>query len=112
MATNNNQINAAREQVTEVVDAMRLNVEKIMEREVKLTDLDTRAKNLELTSTAFATTSKKVKRKMWWEDFKMKICIGGVALVILISIIIVIVIQTEAPDSDDNGQNQTNITKT
>ena len=92
---------------------MRLNVEKIMEREVKLTDLDTRAKNLELTSKAFANTSKKVKRKMWWEDFKMKICIGGVALVILISIIIVIVIEAKGSESDDNGgQNQANITIT
>ena len=83
---------------------MRLNVEKIMEREVKLSDLDTRAKNLELTSAAFATTSKKVVKKMWWEDFKMKICIGGVGLVTLICIIILIVIQIKG--DHESGKNQ------
>merc|ERR1712012_239157 len=79
----NNQINAAREQVNEVLDVMRNNVNKVMERDGKLNELDSRASNLENSSLQFSTTARRVRKKMWWENFKMKIIIGGVVIVLM-----------------------------
>ena len=77
----------------EVVGVMRDNVNKVLERDVKLSELDTRAEDLEAASNSFATSAKKVRKKMWWENLKMKLIIGGVVLAILIIIITIIAVK-------------------
>ncbi len=42
---------------------MRDNVSKVMEREGKLSDLDTRAANLEQSAVNFTTSSKRLRKK-------------------------------------------------
>jgi vesicle-associated membrane protein 2 len=49
--------------VNEVIDVMRTNVTKVMERDTKLSDLDQRSQALEQTAVSFSTTSKKLKKK-------------------------------------------------
>ena len=80
-------------QVDQVVDVMRSNVNKVLERDVKLGELDARAENLEAASNSFATSAKRVRKKMWWENLKMKLIIGGVLLAILIIIITIIAVK-------------------
>merc|ERR1711944_52491 len=80
-------IQKARKQVDDVVGIMRENVEKVMERDQKLSDLDDRATQLADSGLQFSRSAKKVRRKYWWENLKMKLIIGGVDLVILIIII-------------------------
>ena len=72
---------------------MRSNVNKVLERDVKLGELDARAENLEAASNSFATSAKRVRKKMWWENLKMKLIIGGVILAILIIIITIIAVK-------------------
>ena len=72
---------------------MRDNVNKVLERDVKLGELDARAENLEAASNSFATSAKRVRKKMWWENLKMKLIIGGVLLAILIIIITIIAVK-------------------
>ena len=45
----------ARAQVGEVVDVMRVNVEKVLERDSKLSDLNSRADNLQAGANQFQT---------------------------------------------------------
>ena len=80
-------------QVDQVVDVMRDNVNKVLERDVKLGELDARAENLEAASNSFATSAKRVRKKMWWENLKMKLIIGGVVLAVLIIIITIIAVK-------------------
>merc|ERR1711971_1437105 len=96
----NARITESRRQVNEVVDVMRDNVSKMMEREEKLSDIDARADNLQQSSIQFASTSRKLKKKMWWE--KMKIVIGSVLAALLQIIIIVIVEETKGSGSSDD----------
>ena len=72
---------------------MRDNVNKVLERDVKLGELDARAENLEAASNSFATSAKRVRKKMWWENLKMKLIIGGVVLAVLIIIITIIAVK-------------------
>ena len=90
MATQNqSQIDATRQQVDEVTNVMKQNVQKLYEREGKLSDMADRADQLQEGSKQFNNTAVRIKRKHFWENMKMKIIIGVVIAVIIIIIIIV-----------------------
>lgn len=81
-------LDATRAQVNEVQNIMKNNVDKIMEREGKLSDLEGRADQLQAGTEQFHRAAVKIKRKKFWENMKMKIIIGVIIAVIIIIIII------------------------
>jgi t-SNARE complex subunit (syntaxin) len=85
-------------QVDEVVDIMRVNVEKVLERDQKLSELDDRAGALQAGAQQFESTATRLKRKYWWKNLKMWLILIGVILVIII-IIIVYVVSTQSSGS-------------
>merc|ERR1712106_1247166 len=80
--------NLAQAQVGEVVDIMRVNVEKVLERDSKLSELDQRADNLQDGAAQFQTQATKLKRKYWWQNMKMMMIIGVIVAILLIIIIV------------------------
>jgi len=78
----------AQAQVGEVVDIMRVNVEKVLERDSKLSELDQRADNLQEGASQFQTQATKLKRKYWWQNMKMMMIIGVIVAILLIIIIV------------------------
>ena len=68
----------AQAQVGEVVDIMRVNVEKVLERDQKISELDRRADDLQEGASQFQQHAVKLKRKYWWENIKMWIIIGKI----------------------------------
>ncbi|CAH1184536.1 unnamed protein product [Phyllotreta striolata] len=74
-------------QVDEVVDIMKTNVEKVLERDQKLSELDDRADALQQGASQFEQQAGKLKRKFWLQNLKMMIIMGVIGLVILIIII-------------------------
>merc|ERR1711942_357958 len=87
---NQSQMESAQSQVNEVVGVMRNNIDKVLERDSKLNDLDYRASNLEASSSMFQQSSRRLKKKYWWQNLKMKLWLGGCGIVILITIICII----------------------
>jgi len=75
-------------QVDEVVDIMRTNVEKVLERDQKLSELDDRADALQQGASQFEQQAGKLKRKFWWKNCKMWAIIIGVIIIIIIVIIV------------------------
>ncbi|CAM9739026.1 unnamed protein product [Bubo scandiacus] len=73
----------------EVVDIMRVNVDKVLERDQKLSELDDRADALQAGASQFETSAAKLKRKYWWKNCKMWAILIAVVLLIIIIIIIV-----------------------
>ncbi|EEC05846.1 synaptic vesicle-associated integral membrane protein, putative, partial [Ixodes scapularis] len=59
-------------QVDEVVDIMRTNVEKVLERDQKLSELDDRADALQQGASQFEQQAGKLKRKFWWKNCKAR----------------------------------------
>merc|ERR1712193_83195 len=88
-------------QVQEVVGIMRGNVERVLERDQKLSQLDDRADALQQGASQFETQAAKLKRKYWWRNCKMWLILGMVAAVVLI--IIIISVATGKSDDDDDG---------
>jgi len=75
-------------QVDEVVGIMRTNVEKVLERDQKLSELDDRADALQQGASQFEQQAGKLKRKFWWKNLKMILILVAIALIILIIIIV------------------------
>ena len=78
----------AQAQVGEVVDIMRVNVEKMLERDQKISELDRRADDLQEGASQFQQQAVKLKRKYWWENIKMWLIIGVVLLVVIIIVVV------------------------
>ena len=55
----------------QVVDIMRVNVDKVLERDQKLSELDDRADALQAGASQFETSAAKLKRKYWWRNCKV-----------------------------------------
>ncbi|XP_014681430.1 PREDICTED: vesicle-associated membrane protein 3-like isoform X2 [Priapulus caudatus] len=85
-------------QVDEVVDIMRVNVEKVIERDNKLTELDDRADALQQGASQFEASAGKLKRKYWWKNCKMIAIMVGIGLVIVIIIVVWAVTSAKGDD--------------
>nr|XP_029709841.1 synaptobrevin isoform X5 [Aedes albopictus]XP_029733509.1 synaptobrevin isoform X4 [Aedes albopictus] len=86
-----NRLKQTQAQVDEVVGIMRVNVEKVLERDQKLSELDQRADALQHGASQFEQQAGKLKRKQWWANMKMMIIMGIIGVVLLIIIILSIV---------------------
>jgi len=87
-------------QVDEVVDIMRVNVEKVLDRDQKISQLDDRAEALQAGASQFEASAGKLKRKYWWKNCKMMLILGGIVGIIVIIIIVWIV---QSQDSGSSG---------
>uniref|UniRef100_A0A1B6DC59 V-SNARE coiled-coil homology domain-containing protein n=1 Tax=Clastoptera arizonana TaxID=38151 RepID=A0A1B6DC59_9HEMI len=74
--------------VDEVVGIMRVNVEKVLERDQKLSELDNRADILQQGASQFEQQAGRLKRKMWWKNMKMMIILGVIGATMLIILIV------------------------
>ncbi|KAL6464974.1 hypothetical protein MHYP_G00272910 [Metynnis hypsauchen] len=88
MAGGNRKLQQTQAQVDEVVDIMRVNVDKVLERDQKLSELDDRADALQAGASQFETNAAKLKRKYWWKNCKMWAILIAVIIIIIAIIII------------------------
>ncbi|KAB5537229.1 hypothetical protein PHYPO_G00116440 [Pangasianodon hypophthalmus] len=88
VAGNNRRLQQTQAQVDEVVDIMRVNVDKVLERDQKLSELDDRADALQAGASQFETNAAKLKRKYWWKNCKMWAILIAVLIIIVVIIII------------------------
>jgi len=91
----NQKLVTTQKQVDEVVGIMRQNMDKVIERDTKLSDLDNRAESLQAGAAQFESNAGKLKRKMWWQNCKM-----WVILIVVILIIIAVIVIWAVADSN------------
>lgn len=83
----NKKLQQTQAKVDEVVGIMKVNVDKVLERDSKLSELDNRADALQMGAAQFEQQAGKLKRKYWWKNLKMMIIIGIICSILLIIII-------------------------
>eukprot|EP00116_Pleurobrachia_bachei_P016490 sb/3476752/ len=88
-------VNQSQQEVDEVMGIMQNNIQRVIERDTKLTDINQRADQLQDGASQFKTTGQQLRRKMWWQNMKFKIVIAVIVIVILGVFIGVIVAQTK-----------------
>ncbi|CAH3016218.1 unnamed protein product, partial [Porites evermanni] len=86
-------------QVNETVGIMKNNVEKELKRGANLSEAENRAENLQAGASQFAHNAASVKRKMWWQNFKMWIILIVVIIVIIAAIVIWVVANQSSSSS-------------
>ncbi|XP_035696928.1 vesicle-associated membrane protein 3-like isoform X8 [Branchiostoma floridae] len=87
-AAHNKRLQQTQAQVDEVVDIMRVNVDKVLERDQKLSELDDRADALQQGASQFETSAKKLKSKYWWKNLKMWLILIAVIVIIIVIIVV------------------------
>uniref|UniRef100_A0A8D0CA11 V-SNARE coiled-coil homology domain-containing protein n=1 Tax=Salvator merianae TaxID=96440 RepID=A0A8D0CA11_SALMN len=75
-------------QVDDVKNVMTQNIEKVLQREERLTELANRSDDLETAAHGFQKTTVKISRKMWWKNTKMVIIIVIILLIIIVFIVL------------------------
>lgn len=71
-------------QVDEVTEIMRVNVEKVLERDTMISQLDERADALKEGAEMFEKQAGALKSKYWWKNMKMMLIMGGIGLVFVL----------------------------
>lgn len=66
---------------------MQQNIDKIMERGTNLGYLEDRSEMLSSNANDFQVGSRRLSRKMWWQNMKINIIIGSIILIIVVIII-------------------------
>nr|VZI45272.1 unnamed protein product [Spirometra erinaceieuropaei] len=84
----NKRLQRTQAQVNEVVDIMRVNIEKVLERDKNLSQLDDRADALQAGASQFEASAGKLKRKFWWRNCKLLIVLCGVIGLVAIALIV------------------------
>lgn len=67
---------------------MKVNVEKVLERDQKLSHLDDRADALQEGASQFEKSAATLKRKYWWKNIKMIIIMCAITAVLIIIIVV------------------------
>ena len=75
-------------QLNEVTNIMRENMEKVLERDAELALLEDKSENLANSALEFNNGATRLKNKMWWQDKKQCLLIFFVVVVILLIIIL------------------------
>ncbi|XP_074710309.1 vesicle-associated membrane protein 1 isoform X1 [Strix uralensis] len=84
--SSNRRLQQTQAQVKEVVDIMCVNVDKVLERDQRLSELDDRADALQAGASQFESSAAKLKRKYWWKNCKMMIMMGVICAIVVVVI--------------------------
>ena len=79
-------LSATQKQVDDVTNIMRTNLEKVIERDAKMSELQARSEAMQMGANQFQMQSTNLKRKMWWQSFKMWIIVSIVFLILMVII--------------------------
>lgn len=74
-------------QIQEVTEAMRENVQKVMERGERLEDLQEASDRLSMAGNEFRTAAKKAQQRAWLQNFKTRIVLVAITVTVVICII-------------------------
>lgn len=88
-------LNRLRNQVDDVVDVMKDNVSKVMERGDRLEDLQDKSDSLSSNSDMFRSRAKDLRKNMWWKNCRMKLLLALVIFIILCIIVIPIIMKSQ-----------------
>lgn len=87
-------------QVDDVVDIMKSNVSRVIERGDRLEDLQDKSESLSNSSDMFRTRAKGLHKKMWWQTCRMRLILALV-IIIVIGIIVAALAIHFSDDSDE-----------
>lgn len=92
----NSKLQQVKAQVGEVIEVMHQNIEKVIDRGIKLDEINDKTDQLSESARSFSSRSRQLRRHMWWKNTKLQLCICGCILLILVIVIASIVIRNKS----------------
>lgn len=86
--THYNKLHDTQQQVDQVVLLMKDNVEKVLQRDEKLSDMESRTEELHDGSTRFEKISTKLKRKFFCKNIRIVMILSTIILIFILVILI------------------------
>ncbi|CAF1699751.1 putative vesicle-associated membrane protein 726 isoform X1 [Brassica napus] len=83
-----NKLVKVKAQVTEVKGVMMENIEKVLDRGEKIELLVDKTEDLRSQAQDFRTQGTKIRRKMWFENMKIKLIVAGIIIALILIIIL------------------------
>ena len=74
--------------VNQITSVMQSNITKVLERENRMDTLNERSELLSSRANEFRISSRNIRRKFWWQNFRFQLVIGAVLMAIIIVIIV------------------------
>lgn len=84
----NNKTAAIQAQIDDTVGIMRENINKVAERGERLDTLQDKTDNLAVSAQGFRRGANRVRKQMWWKDFRARMCLIGGVIILLVVIIV------------------------
>eukprot|EP00047_Mylnosiga_fluctuans_P004843 m.236871 g.236871 ORF g.236871 m.236871 type:complete len:126 (+) comp13047_c0_seq1:44-421(+) len=91
-ATPNDKLKETRKQVDDVVEVMKDNIRKAIDRDEKILVLEGKSEEILANATVFERVSRRLKRKFWWKNAKFTVTLAVVAGVVIATIVLVVVL--------------------
>ncbi|XP_068695159.1 vesicle-associated membrane protein 8-like [Montipora capricornis] len=91
-------ISKVKSEIKGVMGIMQNNISKVLDRGTKLEDLQDKSEDLEMSASHFRSGSRRLQRKLWWQNFRLKLIFAFIFIVILIVIIVPIVVKSKSND--------------
>lgn len=88
--THYNSLQNTKQQVDEVVLIMKDNIDKVLQRDEKLTNIESRSEELQAGANRFQKVSTKLKQKLWCKNMRFVMILASIFLILIILIIIII----------------------
>lgn len=73
--------------VNQITSVMQSNINKVLERGDRMDTLNERSELLSSRANEFRISSRNIRRKFWWQNFRFQMVIGVVILAVIIVII-------------------------
>jgi len=71
---------------------MRDNINKVAERGERLDSIENKTDNLAISAQGFRRGANRVRKDMWWKDFKMRMCLIFAVIIVIIVIVVPIAV--------------------
>ncbi|KAI5970879.1 SNC2 [Candida margitis] len=83
---------AIQAQIDDTVGVMRDNINKVAERGERLDSIENKTDNLAISAQGFRRGANRVRKDMWWKDFKMRMCLIFAVIIVIIVIVVPIAV--------------------
>eukprot|EP00771_Trimastix_marina_P000312 gnl/Trimastix_PCT/1333.p1 GENE.gnl/Trimastix_PCT/1333~~gnl/Trimastix_PCT/1333.p1 ORF type:complete len:221 (+),score=43.01 gnl/Trimastix_PCT/1333:40-702(+) len=88
-------LTAVQSEVDEVQHVMGQNIQKVMERNERIENIETRTDQMRREARQFERGSRQLKRNLWCQKCKLTLIVGTIVLVIIAIIVVVIVVAVQ-----------------
>jgi hypothetical protein len=88
--TQYNKLDDTKKQVDTVIDIMKDNINKVLQRDEKLGDMESRTEELRDGASRFQKVSTKLKQKLWCKNMKFVIILAAIFLFLIMVILLIV----------------------